>query len=96
MKKRPNPEMVDNENPEWTNEDFRGAIPFSALPVEEQEKRRSLRKHRGLQKTPTKELISIRLSRDVVSKLRASGRGWQARVDERLREWLNEPKRKRA
>ena len=96
MKKRPNPEMVDDENPEWTGEDFKRAIPFATLPAEEQEKLRSLKRHRGPQKTAPKELISIRLSRDVVSKLRGSGRGWQARVDHHLREWLNEPNRKRA
>ncbi len=96
MKSRPNPEMIDDDNPEWTAEDFKRAIPFAALPAEEQEKLRSLSRHRGPQKAPTKELISIRLSQDVVSRLRASGRGWQARVDEHLREWLKQPKRKRA
>ncbi len=90
--------LTDDEGEvrELTAEDFKHFVPFSGLPTEEQENLRSLRKHRGPQKTPTKELISIRLSRDVVSKLRASGRGWQARVDKRLREWLSEPKRKRA
>jgi len=88
--------MIDDENPEWTAEDFKRAVAFSALSSDEQGKLRSLKRHRGPQRTPTKELISIRLSPDVVSKLRASGRGWQARVDEHLREWLNQPKRKRA
>jgi len=86
----------ESESREWTAEDFKRAIPFSALPAEEQEKLLSLKRHRGPQKTPTKEPISIRLSQDVVSKLRASGRGWQAPVDQYLREWLNGPKRKRA
>jgi len=86
----------DGEVRELTAEDFKHFVPFSALPHDEQEKLRSLKRHRGQQKAPTKELISIRLSQDVVSKLRASGRGWQARVDEHLREWLNGPKRKRA
>ncbi len=96
MRKRPEPEMINDENPEWTAEDFKKAVPLSALPKSEQDKLLSLKKHRGPQKTPTKELISIRLSQDVVSKLRASGRGWQARVDEHLRQWLNRSKRKRA
>ena len=43
---------------------------------------------RGPQRTPTKERISIRLSRDVVEKLRATGYGWQTRVDAALRDWL--------
>ncbi len=96
MKNKPDPELVDNENPEWTAEDFQRAIPFSQLPVSEQEKLRSLVRRRGPQKTPTKQLVSIRLSPDVVSKLRASGRGWQARVDEHLRQWLSGKERKRA
>jgi hypothetical protein len=31
--KAPEPEMIDDENPEWTDEDFARAIPFSALPA---------------------------------------------------------------
>jgi len=43
---------------------------------------------RGPQKAPTKERITIRLSRDVVERFRESGDGWQTRVDAALREWL--------
>jgi len=43
---------------------------------------------RGPQKTPTKERITIRLSREVVEQFRESGAGWQTRVDAALREWL--------
>jgi uncharacterized protein (DUF4415 family) len=51
----------------------------------------SLRKKlgvRGPQKAPTKERITIRLSREVVEQFRESGEGWQTRVDSALREWL--------
>lgn len=51
----------------------------------------SLRKKlgvRGPQKTPTKERITIRLSREVVEQFRESGEGWQTRMDAALREWL--------
>ena len=37
----------------------------------------------------TKERITIRLSRDVVDTFRATGRGWQTRMDQALREWLH-------
>jgi uncharacterized protein (DUF4415 family) len=40
---------------------------------------------RGEQKAPKKMPVSIRLSPDVVEAFRASGAGWQARVDEILR-----------
>jgi uncharacterized protein (DUF4415 family) len=41
------------------------------------------------QETPTKERITIQLSRDVIEKFRATGEGWQARLDAALREWLH-------
>ena len=43
---------------------------------------------RGAQKAPTKERITIRLSPDVVERFRATGDGWQTRVDAALRDWL--------
>lgn len=43
---------------------------------------------RGRQKAPTKERITIRLSHDVVAQFRATGEGWQTRVDTALRDWL--------
>ena len=43
---------------------------------------------RGAQRAPTKEHITIRLSRDVIDQFRATGAGWQGRVDSALREWL--------
>lgn len=35
-----------------------------------------------------KQRITIRLSPDVVEQFRASGPGWQSRVDAALRDWL--------
>jgi hypothetical protein len=32
--RKPNPELIDDENPEWTEEDFAKAVPFSGLPPE--------------------------------------------------------------
>jgi uncharacterized protein (DUF4415 family) len=43
---------------------------------------------RGPQKSPVKERISIRLSRDVTEYFRATGDGWQTRIDEALRDYL--------
>jgi uncharacterized protein (DUF4415 family) len=83
--RKPTPELTDLENPEWTAEDFRKARPArEVLPPS------LLRKVgvRGPQKTPTKELVSIRLSRNVVESFRASGAGWQTRIDHALKEWL--------
>jgi uncharacterized protein (DUF4415 family) len=38
----------------------------------------------------TKERITIRLSRDVIDRFRASGDGWQTRVDTALKDWLKD------
>jgi uncharacterized protein (DUF4415 family) len=43
---------------------------------------------RGPQKAPTKERITIRLSPEVVQRFRATGDGWQTRVDAALQDWL--------
>lgn len=44
---------------------------------------------RGQQKIPVKNRITIRLSHEVVTKFRATGQGWQTRVDAALKEWLS-------
>jgi len=36
---------------------------------------------RGPQKAPTKRLVSLRLSPEVVEHFKATGRGWQTRID---------------
>lgn len=40
MNKKPDPEMIDDENPEWTDEMFEKAVPLSGLPKELQAKLR--------------------------------------------------------
>lgn len=44
---------------------------------------------RGPQKAPTKERITIRLSPEVVQPFRATGDGWQTRMDAALKDWLS-------
>lgn len=36
----------------------------------------------------TKEQVSIRFDRDVVAAFRASGAGWQTRINDALKDWL--------
>ncbi len=40
------------------------------------------------QAMPTTESVTLRLSREVVEQFRATGNGWQMRVDDALKEWL--------
>ncbi|MHB1631009.1 MAG: BrnA antitoxin family protein [Acidithiobacillus sp.] len=72
------------ENPEWTTENFAKTMPFSRLS----DGLRAKLSVRGTQKTPSKERITICLSGEVVERFRASGSGWQTRIDAALREWL--------
>jgi uncharacterized protein (DUF4415 family) len=47
------------------------------------------RRTRGPQKAPTKVPTTIRLDADVLEGLRATGKGWQTRVNDAMREWLH-------
>ena len=48
----------------------------------------ALRRTRGPNKRPAKEQVAIRLDQDIVGALRASGPGWQTRVNAALKQWL--------
>jgi uncharacterized protein (DUF4415 family) len=50
------------------------------------------RGERGPQKAPVKQRISIRLSPEVVEQFRATGPGWQTRIDEVLKASLRTDK----
>lgn len=90
------------ENPEWTVEDVRKARPLlDVLPVETAAAVRRYRGQRGPQRHPTKELISLRVDRDVVAAYRSTGPGWQRRANDALRAGLarerpRRPRRHRA
>jgi uncharacterized protein (DUF4415 family) len=84
MRKRPS--RPDDENPEWTREDFRLARPLvEVLPAETIAAWRRYQGQRGPQKAPTKQLVSLRIDRDLADALRASGQGWQTRANAALR-----------
>ena len=73
---------------ELKTEDLEGFRRASSLPHSLQQKLGV----RGPQKTPTKERVTIRLSRTVVDTFRSSGEGWQTRVDAALQDWLKKHK----
>jgi uncharacterized protein (DUF4415 family) len=87
MKKQSNPKRVDKDNPEWTDNDFKRAVPLSGLPESLQAKLSGIQRGRPRAEV-TKQRISIRLSPDVLEGFRASGAGWQTRIDAALKEWL--------
>jgi uncharacterized protein (DUF4415 family) len=71
-----------SDNPEWTKEDFAKAKPFAEVFPE---LAASIRKGRGPNKAPTKTLVSLRLSGQVIEAYKAKGPGWQSRIDADLR-----------
>lgn len=77
----------DGEVRELTEEDFARAVPFSALPESLRDKLSAIQ--RGAQKAPIKERITIRLTHSVVERFRATGSGWQTRIDAALQDWLS-------
>lgn len=48
----------------------------------------ALRRTRGPNKNPTKEQVAIRFDREVLLAFRATGPGWQTRINAALKEWL--------
>lgn len=86
---RKNARRPDQENPEWTAQEIREARPLmDVLPGETAAAIRRYRGQRGPQKSPTKELISLRVDRDVVAAYRATGQGWQTRANDALRAYV--------
>ena len=82
-------DLTDPENPEWTEADFARAVGpdqfpdwvFEAFP-------NTPRPVRGAQKAATKRAISLRVDADVLDRYRATGPGWQGRMNDALRKAL--------
>jgi uncharacterized protein (DUF4415 family) len=86
MTKRPDPGLIDEENPEWTEEDFARARPAREVlpPAVYEALTRKRRGERGPQKAPTKVAVTLRVDRDVVDRFKAAGPGWQTRMNDAL------------
>ena len=75
----------DQDTQELGQDWFQGARPATEVVPKVVER---WRRTRGKQKAPTKEAVSIRLDHDVLAHYRASGRGWQSRINETLRQYI--------
>lgn len=77
----------DDDNPEWTEEDFAAATHFEpGIKMSDLTPEILTRVgRRGPQKAPTKIPVSLRLSADVLQYFKDTGPGWQGRIDEALR-----------
>ena len=91
MQRRPNPELIDEETPELTAEWFARARPAAEVLREQfgaEAVARLLKPKRGRPpKVSPKRAINIRLSAEVLEYFRATGPGWQTRVDAVLRKY---------
>ena len=77
------------DSPALTDEELRQMRPFREVFPELAAKiDETLKPTRGAQKAPTKEMISLRVDREVLAAYRASGPGWQARMNDALRAGL--------
>jgi len=93
MSKKPNPELLDDENPEWTAQDFAKARPASeVLPqIFGAKVAQEMLKPRGRPRAEhPKERINIRLSHEVIEYFKSAGDGWQTRIDSALRQFITE------
>jgi uncharacterized protein (DUF4415 family) len=98
-KRKPDPYLIDDENPEWTEEDFKRARPVRAVMGdqwikdlqklgEKRHKELAAQGRKPLGRPPVekpKVSLSLRLDADVVAAVRASGPGYNSRIEKLLR-----------
>ena len=72
-----------------TDEELAGFRPFEDSDLPEPFKQAVRRRGRPRKANP-KVSVHIRFSPEVVAHFRATGRGWQTRIDEALKEWIRE------
>jgi len=84
-------EAPDDDNPEWTAADFAAAKPFAevfpaehAALIADKAAFASRRRGRPTKEHPKKN-VTFRLDADLIDALRATGDGWQSRVNDVLR-----------
>ena len=74
--------IIDDENPEWTEADFARAVPAGDLPAEVLAAFPNIKATGHAEET---ELVSLRLSRDVLRHFRSSGPDWRRKIDAALK-----------
>ena len=79
MNNKPNPELIDDENPEWT------AVMFSEAKTVAEWFPQLIKSGKS-----QKVNIAIDYDADIISAFRAAGNNWQGRINDALRKWLQE------
>jgi uncharacterized protein (DUF4415 family) len=78
----------DGEVRELTAEDFKHFRPMKEMFPEIVESFERMRGERGPQIAPVKQRVGLRLDADVLARFRETGRGWQARINDILKQHL--------
>ena len=93
MPRKPNPELIDDDTPEATDQWFAKArLAKDLLPglLGEAAAQEMLKPKRGRPASAQpKQHVNIRLDADIVQSFRRTGTGWQTRLNNALREWLS-------
>ncbi len=80
------PIIFDDDNPEWTDADFARALYGNDIPASIRAAFPKMRgRPSGSVKPDAKQPVSLRLDPDILAHFRATGRGWQSRINEALR-----------
>lgn len=91
-KNLPKPWVDPDDAPELTQDFFeQGDWKIGDRPVSAQDGATAMRKalSRGRPKAETtKQALTVRYDADVIDAFRATGKGWQTRMNEALRDWL--------
>ncbi len=76
----------DDDNPEWTEEDFANARPFKEVFPEQHA---AMKRQGGRPRLASPKVhIGLRLAADVVNGIRSAGPGYNAKVERVLRQAL--------
>ena len=79
---------ADPDDFELDDEWFNNAVPFNQLPKAMQAKLKAINKGGRPKLEKPKVFTAIRFDADIVEAFKATGKGWQTRVNDALKDWL--------
>lgn len=90
MAKRHDPNVIDDDNPEWTEADFARAVPFTEMFPDQAKGLKNQGGRPRLEKP--KVFVGFRLAADLAESIKATGKGYNARVEKVLRDAMSQGK----